>query len=148
MSSTYLDLNYHLVFSTKHRERWILTEWRPRLHAYLGGIIRGLNGVPLSINGVEDHVHLLIGLRSTHCLADFMRELKKASSGWVRDETGLSFFAWQKGYAAFTVSCGFKGTVRKYILNQERHHRAVGFEEELITLLREAEIEYDPRYLD
>ena len=80
MSSTYLSLHYHVVFSTKGREPWIDSSWRDRLHEYLGGTIRGLGGVPESVGRVADHVHLLVGLKATHCLADFVRELKKASS--------------------------------------------------------------------
>src|SRR5687768_3049380 len=87
MGSTYLSLHYHVVFSTKDRMRWIKEEWRDRLHDYLGGTVRGLGGHPEKLGGVEDHVHLLFGLKATHCLADFMRELKKASSLWVHEVT-------------------------------------------------------------
>src|SRR5258706_16402439 len=103
MASTYLSLHYHLVFGTKHREPIIAADWRSRLHDYLGGTIRGLGGFPEGVGGVADHVHLLVGLKATHCLADVMRELKKASSVWVHEEIGEAF-AWQEGYAAFTVS--------------------------------------------
>ncbi len=100
------------------------------------------------VNGVEDHVHLLVGLRATHCVADFLRELKKASTGWAQREMGQSRFAWQEGYAAFTVSAGLRETVRQYIAGQESHHRARSFREELIGLLEEAGIAFDPKYLD
>ena len=89
MSSTYLSLHYHLVFSTKNREALIVPEWRARLYDYLGGTIRGLGGFPEGVGGVADHVHLLVGLKATHCLSDVMRELKKASSTWVHEEIGL-----------------------------------------------------------
>jgi REP element-mobilizing transposase RayT len=104
MPSTYLSLHYHLVFSTKDRVPNIDAAWRSRLHDYLGGTIRGLGGIPQGIGGVADHVYLLVGLKATHGLSDVMRELKKASSSWVHDEIGLQMFAWQEGYAAFTVS--------------------------------------------
>lgn len=148
MSSTYLSLHYHVVFSTKNRESIINSDWRPRLHDYLGGIIHSLGGFPEGIGGVADHVHLLMGLKSTHCLADFMRELKKASSLWVRDEIGLHAFAWQEGYAAFTVSATSRQPVRQYISRQEEHHRTKSFREELIEMLNKAGIPYDPKYLD
>ena len=119
MSSTYLSLHYHLVFGTKNREPLIGPEWRPRLHDYLGGTIRGLDGFPEGVGGVADHVHLLIGLRATHCLADVLRELKKASSAWVHANIGLRSFAWQEGYAAFTVSATARDAVRRDIANQE-----------------------------
>jgi REP element-mobilizing transposase RayT len=97
MPSTYLSLHFHLVFSTKRREATLAPEWRSRLHDYLGGTVRGLGGYSDRVGGVADHVHLLVGLKATHCLADFMRELKKASSAWVHEEMGLRSFAWQEG---------------------------------------------------
>lgn len=148
MSSTYLSLHYHLVFSTKNREAIIAPEWRIRLHEYLGGTVRGLGGFPEGVGGVADHVHLLAGLKATHCLADFMRELKKASSTWAHEEVGVSGFAWQEGYAAFTVSATAREGVKLYIANQEEHHRVKSFREELIEMLNKAGIEYDPKYLD
>lgn len=147
MPSTYLDLNYHLVFSTKNRQPLIHMNWRSDIHGYLGGVVNGLGGVPLNINGVNDHVHLLVGLRSTHCLADFMRELKKASSKWARNQCANNF-EWQKGYAAFTVSASMKNTVFKYICRQEEHHKVRSFKEELIVMLRRADLRYDPKFLD
>src|SRR5580692_5564998 len=104
MPSTYVSLHYHLVFATKHREPFIASAWRPRLHEYLGGTISGLGGFPQGVGGVGDHVHLLVGLKATQNVADVLRELKKASSAWVHEEIGLRTFAWQDGYAAFTVS--------------------------------------------
>jgi len=96
MPSTYLSLHYHLVFGTKDRMPLIEAAWRLRLHEYLCGTIRGLDGFPQEVGGVADHVHLLVGLKATHCLADVMRELKKASSAWVHDELGSLGFAWQE----------------------------------------------------
>lgn len=90
MSSTYLSLHYHLVFSTKNRDPFIALAWRARLHEYLGGTVAGLGGFPQGVGGVADHVHLLVGLKATHTLADFMRELKKASSVWVHEQIGLA----------------------------------------------------------
>src|SRR5580765_9110296 len=119
MASTYLSLHYHLVFATKNREAIIAPEWRSRMHEYLGGTISGLGGVSQGVGGVADHVHLLVGLKATHCLADVMRELKKASSAWVHEQIGLRTFAWQEGYAAFTVSATARQAVQKYIGNQE-----------------------------
>ena len=145
---SYLSLHYHLVFGTKNREATISPEWRARLHDYLGGTIRGLGGFPEGIGGVADHVHLLVGLKATHCLADVMRELKKASSAWVHEGIGVPAFAWQEGYAAFTVSATARDAVRHYIANQEEHHRVKSFREELAEMLSKAGVEYDPQYLD
>jgi len=104
MSSTHLSLHYHLVFGTKNHEPVITSAWRDRLHAYLGGAIRTLDGVPGAVGGMADHVHLLIGLRATHTLADVLREIKSVSSKWVQEEVGVGSFAWQEGYGGFTVS--------------------------------------------
>ncbi|MBI3737088.1 IS200/IS605 family transposase [Candidatus Sumerlaeota bacterium] len=148
MSSSHLSLHYHLVFATKNHEPFIISDWRPRLHDYMGGAVRGLDGFPEAIGGVADHVHLLVGLKATHCLADFMRELKKASSVWVHQEIAIRAFAWQEGYGAFTVSATARDAVRRYIGNQEQHHRVKSFKEELVEMLEQAGVKYDPRYLD
>src|ERR1051326_7887835 len=103
MGSTFLSLHYHIIFATKNRARSIAPRWKARLHEYLGGTVRGLDGVPQAIGGVEDHVHLLVGLRATHILADFVRELKKSATTWVHEQKLDLQFAWQEGYAAFTV---------------------------------------------
>ena len=127
----------------------INASWRPALHEYIGGIIKGLGGVPEKIGGVENHVHLLIGLKSTHCLADFVRELKKASTSWIREQTKLGEkFTWQGGYAAFTVSATSLESVRDYIAKQEEHHRVKSFREELVAMLEKAGIPYDAKYLE
>src|SRR2546421_356070 len=123
MPSTYLSLHYHLVFATKNRQALITPEWRSRLHEYLGGTISGLGGFAQGVGGVADHVHLLVSLKATHCLADVLRELKKASSVWVHEQIGLRSFAWQEGYAAFTVSAPARPAVQQYIANQDKHHR-------------------------
>jgi REP element-mobilizing transposase RayT len=147
MPSTYLSLYYHLIFGTKGRNPSIDISWRSRLHEYLGGTVRGLGGFPEGIGGTADHVHLPAALKSSHCLADVMRELKKASSAWVHKEIGQPGFAWQEGYAAFTVSATVRDAVREYISNQEEHHRLKPFREEFIEFLEKAGVEYDPRYL-
>jgi REP-associated tyrosine transposase len=147
MSSTHLSLHYHLVFGTKEHEPLIASAWRDRLHAYLGGVIRTLDGVPETIGGVADHVHLLVGLRATHTLADVLREIKSVSSAWVHEEVGVRSFAWQEGYGAFTVSSSQLENVRKYIQKQEEHHRTRTFRDEYLALLRRAGVEFDERYL-
>ncbi len=146
--STYLSLHYHIVFSTKNREPLIDATWRPRLHEYLGGTVNGLGGTSQGVGGTADHVHLLAGLKSTHCLADFMRELKKSASIWVHDQIGVPNFKWQDGYGAFTVSPTARDKVRRYIANQEQHHRTKTFRDEFVEFLEEAGVEYDPQYLE
>jgi len=122
--------------------------WMPRLHEYLGGSIRGMNGFPQGIGGTNDHVHLLVGLNSTHCLADLLRDMKKNSSTWVHEEIGQTDFFWQEGYAAFTVSSTARIAVQRYIKGQEEHHRVKSFREELVAMLKKAGIPYDEKYLD
>ncbi|MFO0790452.1 MAG: IS200/IS605 family transposase [Pirellulales bacterium] len=148
VGSTFLSLHYHLVFSTKGREPVIEASWRLRLHEYLGGTINGLGGFSEGVGGVEDHVHLLVGLRATHCLADVLRELKKASTLWAREEIRSPSFQWQEGYAAFTVSATAREQVRAYIARQEEHHRAKSSRDELKEMLGLAGVAWDPRYLE
>jgi REP element-mobilizing transposase RayT len=148
MPSTFLSLHYHVVFSTNHREPLIGTEWRPRFHEYLGGTVRGLGARSEMVGGTADHVHLLFELKATHTLSDFIRELKKASSRWVHDEIPLRIFAWQEGYAAFTVSASGLEEVRRYIENQEEHHRERNFRDELKIMLQRSGVKFDERYLD
>lgn len=147
MGSTFHSLHFHVVFSTKERRPFMEAKWRKDLHAYLGGIVRGLGGVAEAVGGVEDHVHLLISLKTTDAPANIVRELKKASSVWAA-ENHHSRFAWQEGYAIFTVSWTHVDSVRQYIANQEEHHQATSFTEEVQRLLDRNGVEYDPKYLE
>lgn len=144
----YLSLHYHIVFATKGRSPVLDRSWRHRLHAYMGGTLKGLEAYPQAIDGWNEHVHVLVGLRATHVVADFVRELKKASTIWIQQEIQLRGFAWQKGYAAFTVGWREREIVRRYIDGQEDHHRRKPFSEEFIELLNEAGIAFDPKYLE
>ena len=146
MGSTFLSLHYHIVFSTKQRRPFLRDSRRAKMHAYLGGTVRGLGGIPEAIGGVADHVHLLVGLRATHCLADFMQELKKATSVWAKENHEPNF-AWQDGYAAFSVSESQLAVVTAYIAGQKEHHRRTTFEDELVAIAEKHGVAYDPRYL-
>ena len=147
MSSTHLSLNYHIIFATKDRAPVIAPEWRSRLHSFLGGCIRSAGGVPMAVGGVADHIHLLTGLKATHCLADFMREIKSVSSRWVHEDIPLAAFAWQEGYGAFTVSMSQLESVRTYIGEQEEHHRKRSFHDEYLDFLHKHGVEFDPRFV-
>ena len=147
MGSTFSCLRAHIVFSTKERRPFIASSWRSQLHAYLGGTVRGLEGVAEAVGGVADHVHLLVSYRPTLTISDFMRELKKATSVWA-SENHEPLFGWQDGYAVFSVSASQKDRVVAYIANQEEHHRQRMFREELESLLRRHGIEYKPEYLE
>jgi REP element-mobilizing transposase RayT len=146
MPSTHLSSNIHLVFSTKERRPMIIDVWRARLHAYLGGIVKGMDAIPLAIGGFRDHEHLLVSLRSKHRLDYFVRDLKADSSAWVHKEFDR-LFEWQKGYGGFSVCPSEREFVRRYIENQEQHHRKETFEQEYIRLLGENEVEYNETYL-
>lgn len=146
--STYASLHYHITFSTKHRAPLIDQQWETRLHEYLGGTVKKLEGFPQGIGGVEDHVHLLVGLKTTHCISDFMRELKKSASQWIHNTIKLPEFRWQQGYGIFSVGATSRPTVKRYIGNQREHHRVKTYRDELIEMLERANVEYDPKYLD
>jgi REP element-mobilizing transposase RayT len=143
---SYTNLLYHIVYGTKGRMPLITKDLRPRLHEYLGGIVRKLNGIAFEINGIEDHVHILAKAPPTIAVSDFLSKLKAGSSGWAKRQTA-GRFAWQTRYGAFSVSESQIERAREYIRNQEEHHRRVSFEDEFKALLRAHNIEFDERYL-
>jgi putative transposase len=142
---SYTNLLYHIVFATKDRKPFISREFRPRLHEYLAGTVRGLGGFALEINGVADHVHLLVRLKPALSLSDFLSKLKANSSAWARKET-RGWLGWQSRYGAFTVSQSQIDRVRRYVRNQEQHHRRTSFEKEFRLLLKAHGIEFDENY--
>jgi putative transposase len=146
MPSSHICLNVHLVFSTKDRVPFISADYLERLHAYLGGIVKGMDAMPLAVGGVSDHVHLLVSMKSKHRLDYFLRDLKADSSTWVHQEFTRKF-EWQKGYGAFSVSPTSIGAVKKYIASQAEHHRKKTFQEEYVELLNASGIEFDEKYL-
>jgi REP element-mobilizing transposase RayT len=148
MPSTYTNLLYHIIFSTKNRELLIDETWKEELYKYIGGIVRANGGTCIEINGMPDHVHILAKLKPAISVADMLKLIKSNSSKWINDEKipGRSF-AWQIGYAAFSVSESQIYAVRWYIRNQAGHHRKQSFQEELIELLKRHGVEYDSRYL-
>jgi len=148
VSQSFTNLLYHLIFSTKDRRPLITLEYQPRLYDYIGGVIRGLGGISLGIDGVEDHVHVLAKLRPDKALSDVLRDLKANASGWMHDVfPKLSDFSWQRGYAAFTVSQSNLRQVQRYLERQKEHHLKVSFRDEFILFLKENDIEFDERYV-
>lgn len=143
MSHSFSKNHQHIVFSTAGRRKTIKKDIQPRVWAYMAGICRNHAMFVGAIGGIEDHVHLLIELPPSMDVAQAVRLIKSNSSKWL-NETGKSF-AWQKGYAAFSVSASNVGPVKTYIRCQERHHRKMSFEEELIALLTKHGIEFDPK---
>jgi REP element-mobilizing transposase RayT len=147
MASTHLSLHYHLVFSTKNREPWLSPTHRQRVHEYIGGILRNMDGVAHAVGGTGDHIHIAAGLRATHGLADVMREVKSESSRWIHEELRLAGFAWQEGYGAFTFAAPDLEAVRAYVLNQEDPHRVKTFQEEYVAMLKRGMVAYEERFL-
>jgi putative transposase len=139
----------HLTFSTKERRPWLRDKSvRDKLHAQLGGISKTLGCPPLIIGGVEDHVHLLCRFGRTITQAEWVKELKRVSNGWLKEQgNDYADFAWQSGYADFSVSQSNLARVQQYIADQEKHHRKLPFQGELRTLLRRHGIDFDERYV-
>lgn len=147
MPSTHLAFHVHVVFSTKNREPWLAPTPRPRVHEYIGGVLTAENVFPHMIGGMGDHLHALIGLRATHCLADVVQRMKSVSSRWIHEELRLAGFAWQEGYGAFSVSPSHLERVARYIQNQDKHHRVKSFQEEYVEMLQAGMVAYDERHL-
>ncbi|MHB8521129.1 MAG: IS200/IS605 family transposase [Limisphaerales bacterium] len=146
--STYTQIYYHIVFSTKERARVLLADQRENLFRYIWGILKNKDCHLYRINGVEDHLHILTSLHPTLCLADLVKDLKVSTSKWIKDNAVFPEFThWQDGYGAFTVSQHDKNAVIEYIKDQQAHHLTVPFLDELRRLLVEAGIEFDERYL-
>jgi REP element-mobilizing transposase RayT len=148
MPSTYSNLLYHIVFSTKQRAPLITDNLQEELYRYIGGIIRAEGGAALEVGGTGDHVHILAKLKPAISVAEMLNKIKSNSSKWANDHTmKMRKFGWQEGYAAFSVSESQVPAVVDYIRNQEQHHRKQTFQEELVALLERHGIEYDLTYL-
>ena len=146
--STFTNLLFHVVYSTKYRKPMIEKTWQDELYGYVGGVIRENKGTLLCMGGVEDHVHLLTRFSPTIAISDMLRLIKGNSSKMVNDKIKPRIpFEWQSGYGAFSVSESQCAKVRAYILNQEVHHRKRTFEEEFIAMLERHKFTYDLRYV-
>ena len=138
----------HLVFSTKNREATITGDIAAKIYAYLAGIAKDQAATAISINGMPDHVHLLIKSSKTVADAVFMKELKGGSSIWINQQSLIpGRFQWQAGYAWFSVSPKDTDQVKSYIKNQAEHHRTITFEDEYRKFLNSYHIEFDERYV-
>jgi REP element-mobilizing transposase RayT len=144
---SYTQILYHIVLRTKHSEKSISQQHASSLYKYIWGIIKNKRGALYRINGIEDHVHILSDLSPTIALADYLKDIKVASSLWMKQSGEFPLFkAWSEGYAAFT--CSFKGkeTLINYIKNQQEHHKKESPEEELKRLFAEHGIEWNERF--
>jgi len=146
--STYTQILYQIVFSTKRREQALEKEARTELFKYISGILKKSNCHLYRINGVEDHLHIVTHVHPMVSLAGLVKNIKIASSGFIKDN-GIfkNFNGWQDGYGAFTYSIKEKDGLIEYVKNQEEHHKTISFREEFIDLLKEHEIKFDEKYL-
>lgn len=135
MAGTYTKLFYHIVFSTNDRRPLIVDEFESELHKYMGGVIRGIGGISLEINGMPDHVHILAILPPKAAVSDSLRDIKANSSKWIHETKKSERFGWQDGFAAFTVSKSQVEPVRQYIREQKAHHVRIEYKSELLGLL-------------
>lgn len=148
MASTFTNLLYHIVYSTKHRRPLIAPAWRDDLYAYVGGIIKERDGIPLEIGGMPDHLHILTKLSPKLAIMDVLRDIKAVSSKWLNEgHRSNGRFEWQVGYGAFSVSHSQVGVVCEYIHGQEAHHQEMTFKAEFVALLKRHEVEFDPKYV-
>lgn len=146
--STFTNMLFHIVYSTKYRKPTIRSEWQDELYGYIGGIIGDQKGSLLKIGGVEDHVHLLAMLSPTIAVSGVLRKIKANSSKWINGRSDVTRkFEWQSRYAAFSVCESQLPVVAEYISNQAEHHRKTTFEEEFLAILKKHNIEFDPRYI-
>jgi REP element-mobilizing transposase RayT len=148
MAGTYTKLYYHIVFSTKNRQPLIAPALEDELHKYISGIVRGIDGSCIEINGMPNHLHLLTILPPKVAISNALRDIKANSSKWIHESRPeLKAFGWQDGYAAFTVSKSQVDSVREYVRDQKHHHGQRDFKTELLGLLARHEVDYDERYI-
>lgn len=148
MPGTYSQIYIQVVFAVKGRESLLQKPWRTEVFKYISGIIEGKQQKSIIVNGVSDHVHLLIGLKPITPLSDLVRDIKNNSSKFINERKFLpGKFAWQEGYGAFSYAHSQLDAVYQYILNQEEHHRKRTFREEYLDFLEKYQIKHDEKYL-
>lgn len=148
MSGTYSQIYIQVVFAVKHRESLIQPVWENQLYKYITGIVQRKEQKMLAINGVADHIHFLIGMKTSCCLSDLVREVKKASNEYIREQRFSAHpFKWQEGFGAFSYSQSNFGNVIDYIHKQKEHHLKQSFKDEYTSLLQRFEINYKTEYL-
>ena len=146
--STHTQLLYQIVFTTKHREKTLLTEKRKELYQFVWGILKNKKCHLYQIGGVEDHIHIVTHIHQSISLASLIKDIKLGSSDYVKKNNFFpDFNGWQDGYGAFTYSANQKNILIAYVKNQEEHHKNKTFKDEYVALLEEHEIEFDEKYL-
>lgn len=148
MANTYTQIYLHIVFAVKYREAAIQTSWKNELYKYITGIIQEHKHKLIIINGMADHIHVLIGMHPTQSISDLLQDIKGNSSTWINKRKLVrGKFEWQDGYGAFSYGKSQVKDVIKYIENQEEHHRKLTFREEYVAFLERFEVEYDEKYI-
>jgi len=148
MSQSLSNVLIHLVFSTANRTNWIDAEIQTEVHSYLAATCRSFGCPAIKIGGTENHVHILCRLSRTISISNLVVKIKTASSKWIKTKGNqYNLFAWQKGYGAFSIGESNVEALKKYIENQEKHHKQRSFQDELRSILKKYKIEYDERYL-
>ena len=148
MSNTYTQVHLQFVFAVKYREALIHSAWEKELYKYITGIIQHHQHKMICINGMPDHVHILVGMRPTQSVSELLQDIKGSSSKWINEQKLVKGrFEWQQGYGAFSYGKSQVKDVIRYIENQKEHHKKQSFKEEYITFLRKFEIEYDERFI-
>lgn len=145
---SFKQIYYQIVFGTKHRQPTIAEPYCTELYKYIWGIIENKKCKLYRINGVEDHIHIFSDLHPSICLADYVKDIKVASSIWMKESGNFpDFIGWQDGYGAFTYSIREKDTIIDYVKKQKEHHKKETFLDEYKRLLIENGIEFDEKYL-
>ena len=148
MANTFSQIYIQVVFAVQGREASIGKEWEERFYQYITGIIREKGQKMIAIGGTSNHIHIFIGMKPSCCLSDLVREVKKSSNEFVKDEKLCRYrFSWQEGYGAFSYGHSQIDAVVKYIMNQKEHHKKHTFKEEYVKFLKKFEIEHDEKYL-
>lgn len=148
MPNTYTQIHIQFVFAVKYRDRVIAKEWKDDFYKYISGIVQHYNHKLLAINGMQDHVHIFIGMRPTQSVADLMQDIKAGSSKWINEHRLVrGRFEWQEGYCAFSYGASQIEDVIRYIENQEEHHIRKSFKEEYIDFLQKFKVDYDERFV-
>lgn len=148
MANTYTQIHIQFVFAVKYRKGLIHSSFKEELYQYISGIIKAHNHKLLAINGMPDHLHILVGMRPSQSVSDLMQDIKANSSKWINEKKFLKVkFEWQEGYGAFSYSKSHVQNVIKYIQNQEKRHQVKTFNEEYLDFLNAFEIDYDERYV-
>lgn len=148
MANTYTKIYIHIVFAVQNRASLIKVSWKDELYKYITGIVQNHKHKMIAINGVADHIHILIGYKPNQNLSDLLQDIKGSSSGWINSRNFVrGKFVWQEGYGAFSYSHSDIDNVVKYIANQEEHHRKRCFDDEYIELLKKFDIEFNEKYV-